>query len=123
VNALQRRGTVLLQKSLREGFGLTVSEAMWKGKAVVGGAVGGIRHQIQHGHSGFLVANVEEAATSIGVLLRDRALRRNMGRRAQQRVRRHFLMTRLLEDWLDLIAALRLPRPVRSYVEERMSAA
>jgi trehalose synthase len=122
VNALQRRGTVLLQKSLREGFGLTVSEGMWKGKAVVGGAVGGIRHQIEHGHCGFLVANVEEAATSIGALLRDRALRRNMGRRAHQRVRRHFLMTRLLEDWLDLIAAL-TQRPARSSVEERRSAA
>jgi len=112
VNALQRRATVVLQKSLREGFGLTVSEAMWKERAVIGGAVGGIRHQIEHGYSGFLVSNIEEAAQNIAVLLRDRALRRNTGRRAQQRVRRRFLMTRLLEDWLDLIASLTLQHPV-----------
>ena len=58
INALQRRAAVVLQKSLREGFGLTVSEAMWKGRAVIGGDVGGIRHQIDHGHSGFLVSDM-----------------------------------------------------------------
>jgi len=76
-----------------------------------------------HGYSGFLVAIVEEAAQNIAVLLRDRALRRNMGRRAQQCVRRRFLMTRLLEDWLDLIASLTLQRPAGSRVQERASAA
>src|SRR5262245_5704815 len=103
VNALQRRAGVVLQKSLREGFGLTVCEAMWKGRPVIGGNVGGIRHQIVDGRSGFLVNSVEEPATPIGTRLRDRVLRRSMGRRAQQRVRQHFLMTRLVEDWLDLI--------------------
>jgi trehalose synthase len=113
VNALQRRASIVLQKSLREGFGLTVGEAMWKGRPVIGGNVGGIRHQIQHGQSGFLVADVEEAAAQITTLLSDPTLRRNVGRRARERVRRHFLMTRLLENWLDLITQLALERPRR----------
>jgi trehalose synthase len=103
VNALQRRASVVLQKSLREGFGLTVSEAMWKGRPVIGGNVGGIRHQIVDGRSGFLVNSVEEAATHIVTLLHDHARRRSMGRRARQCFRQHFLMTRLAEDRLDLI--------------------
>jgi trehalose synthase len=106
VNALQRRAAVVLQKSLREGFGLTVSEAMWKGKPVIGGNVGGIRHQINDGQNGFLVDDVPQAAARIEELLSDAPLRRNMGRRAKERARKHFLMTRLMEDWLDLIAAL-----------------
>jgi|SoiMethySBSTD1v2_1073268.scaffolds.fasta_scaffold14912_5 trehalose synthase len=118
VNALQRRAAVVLQKSLREGFGLTVSEAMWKGRAVIGGDVGGILHQIINGQSGFLVSNVEEAARHITMLLKDPMLRRNLGRRARERVRRHFLMTRLLEDWLDLIAGLTLRRRPRSSAQE-----
>src|SRR5204863_1981234 len=108
VNALQRRATVVLQKSLREGFGLTVSEAMWKGRAVIGGDVGGIRHQIIHGQSGFLVTDVQQAAEHIRMLLENPLMRRNFGRRARERVRRNFLMTRLLEEWLDLIADLAL---------------
>src|SRR5204863_9925160 len=75
VNALQRRATVVLQKSLREGFGLTVSEAMWKGRAVIGGDVGGIRHQIIHGQSGFLAGDVHQAAAHISTLLLDPDLR------------------------------------------------
>ena len=62
VNALQRRAAVVLQKSIREGFGLTVAEAMWKGTPVIGGKVGGIRHQIEDGVNGFLVESVEQAA-------------------------------------------------------------
>jgi len=108
VNALQRHAAVVLQKSLREGFGLTVSEAMWKGRAVIGGDVGGIRHQIVHGQCGFLAGDVEQAAANIKALLLDPALRRSIGRRARERVRRHFLLTRLLEDWLALIAELSL---------------
>jgi len=118
VNALQRRAAVILQKSLREGFGLTVSEAMWKGRAVIGGNVGGIRHQIIDGHSGFLVENVEQAAACIETLLGDATIRRRVGRRAHERVRRHFLMTRLLEDWLDLIGSLTLRTRTRSSVQE-----
>ena len=106
VNALQRRATVVLQKSLREGFGLTVTEAMWKGAAVIGGRTGGIRHQIEDGFNGFLVDTVEQAAERIVQLLRDPELRRRLGAQAHESVRERFLMTRLLEDWLDLIASL-----------------
>ncbi len=65
VNSLQRRAAVVLQKSIRLGFDLTVAEAMWKGTAVIGGNVGGIKHQIDDGVSGFLVDNVEQAAARI----------------------------------------------------------
>jgi trehalose synthase len=102
VNALQRRAAVVLQKSLREGFGLTVAEAMWKGKAVIGGNVGGIRYQINDGVNGFLVSSVEEAASRIVQLVKDRELREQMGREAKETVREHFLLTRYLEDYLDL---------------------
>src|SRR5437762_6985468 len=79
VNALQTRAAVVLQKSLREGFGLTVAEAMWKGTAVIGGNVGGIRYQIENGVNGFLVSSVEEAADRIVRLLRDKKLREEIG--------------------------------------------
>lgn len=102
VNALQRRAAVVLQKSLREGFGLTVSEAMWKGTPVIGGNVGGIIHQIEDGVNGFLVNSVEEAAERMVKLLRDPQLRAEMGERARETVRQRFLMTRYLEDYLDL---------------------
>jgi trehalose synthase len=105
VNALQRRAAVVIQKSLREGFGLTVTEAMWKGAAVVGGRVGGIRHQIEDGVSGFLVDSVDQAAERIVQLLRDPALRERLGAEAKRTVRERFLMSRLMEDWLDLIAS------------------
>ena len=105
VNALQRRAAVVLQKSTREGFGLTVTEAMWKGAAVIGGNVGGIRHQIEDGVNGFLVDSVEDAASRIVQLLKDPQLRNVMGHRARESVRSKFLMTRLMEDWLDLIGS------------------
>jgi trehalose synthase len=105
VNALQRRAAVVLQKSLREGFGLTVTEAMWKGAAVIGGRVGGIRHQIVDGVNGFLVDSPEQAAERIVQLLRDRSLRERLGAAARRSVGERFLMSRLMEEWLDLIAA------------------
>lgn len=105
VNALQRRAAVVLQKSIREGFGLTVTEAMRKGTAVIGGNVGGIRHQIQDGLNGYLVENVEQAAERIVQLVKDADLRRRIGASARKSVRERFLMTRLLEDWLDLIGS------------------
>ena len=105
VNALQRKAAVVLQKSIREGFGLTVTEAMWKGAAVIGGNVGGIKHQIEHGVNGYLVNNVDEAAACIVALLKDRKLRERMGHNARESVRSRFLMTRLMEDWLDLIGS------------------
>jgi len=95
----------VLQKSLREGFGLTVTEAMWKGAAVIGGNVGGIKHQIENGVNGFLVDNVEQAADRIVDILKYPALRDRVGRNATETVKRRFLMTRLMEDWLDLLGS------------------
>jgi trehalose synthase len=105
VNALQRKAAVVLQKSIREGFGLTVTEAMWKGTAVVGGKAAGIAHQIEDGVNGFLVDNIDQAAERIVALLKDRALAVRLGQNARQSVRDRFLMSRLLEDWLDLIGS------------------
>jgi trehalose synthase len=103
VNALQRRAAVVLQKSLREGFGLTVTEAMWKRTPVIGGNVGGIRYQIEDGVNGFLVSSVEETADRLVLLLSDERLRRRMGEAARETVRQRFLMTRYLEQYLDLM--------------------
>src|SRR2546425_3371047 len=105
VNALQTRAAVVLQKSLREGFGLTVSEAMWKKRAVIGGDVGGIRYQIENGVNGFLVSSVEEAADRIVRLLKDEKLREEIGCRARETVREKFLLTRYVEQYLDLFGA------------------
>jgi trehalose synthase len=105
VNALQKRAAVVLQKSLREGFGLTVAEAMFKGAAVIGGNVGGIRHQIENGENGFLVSSVEEAAHRIVQLLKDKKLRRRIGKRAKESATKKFLLIRLLEQYLDLFAS------------------
>ena len=105
VNALQRRAAVVLQKSIREGFGLTVTEAMWKGSAVVGGNVGGIRYQIEDGENGFLVDSVEETAHRIVQLVEDPALRDRLGKRAQTTVREKFLLPHMLERYLDLFSS------------------
>jgi len=110
VNALQRSAAVVLQKSTREGFGLTVTEAMWKGAAVIGGDVGGIRRQIKDEWNGFLVKTPDQAAARMVEILRDPKLRERLGLRAKESVRQNFLMSRLLEDWLDLLA--RYERPV-----------
>ncbi len=107
VNALQRKAAVVIQKSIREGFGLTVTEAMWKGAAVVGGNVGGIRRQIEDGVNGFLVTSVEETAERIVTLVKDERLRRSMGEKARESVRNLYLMTRLVEQYLDLFASFR----------------
>jgi trehalose synthase len=105
VNALQRRSAVVLQKSLREGFGMTVTEAMWKGTPVIGGNVGGIRYQIKDGENGFLVDSVEEAADRIVQLVKDHDLRKQLGQKAHESVQDNFLMIRLLEQHLDLLSA------------------
>jgi trehalose synthase len=105
VNALQLRAAVVLHKSISEGFGLTVTEAMWKGAAVIGGDVGGIRRQIRDGENGFLVTSPDQAAEQIVQLLKDSRLRERLGSRARESVRERFLMSRLLEDWLDLLAS------------------
>ena len=106
VDTLQTRAAVILQKSICEGFGLTVTEAMWKGTPVIGGNVGGIRHQIRDGINGFLVSSVRECAQRIVHLLKDRRLRERMGRAARETVRRHFLMPRYLEQHLDLFRSV-----------------
>ncbi|MGA8151256.1 MAG: glycosyltransferase [Terriglobales bacterium] len=105
VNALQRRASVVLQKSLREGFGLTVAEAMWKGTPVIGGNVGGIRYQIQDGVNGFLVSSVNEAADRIVQLLTDHTLHQRLGHKAKETVREHFLLSRSVEHYLDLFSS------------------
>ncbi len=102
VNALQRKACVVLQKSLREGFGLTVTEAMWKGTPVIGGNVGGIRYQIEDGVNGFLVSSVQEAADKIVQLVQHEELRQSIGEKGRETVRQKFLLVRLLEQYIDL---------------------
>lgn len=107
INALQRASTIVLQKSLREGFGLTVTEALWKGRAVIGSAAGGIRQQILPNITGMLVHSVEGTAYRIRQLLGDPDLRERLGRNGREHVRRNFLITRHLKDYLVLLLALR----------------
>jgi len=102
INALQRASAVIVQKSLKEGFGLTVSEAMWKRKPVVASAVGGIVLQIENTTSGLLCHNVEGTATAIRQLLSDPAYARQLGENGRERVRQQFLITRHLKDYLSL---------------------
>jgi trehalose synthase len=102
INALQRLSDVILQKSIKEGFGLTVSEAMWKEKPVIGGAVGGIPLQIVHGVTGFVVYSVEGAAFRIRQFLNDPDMARRMGQRGKDYVRNNFLLTRQIRDYLSL---------------------
>jgi trehalose synthase len=105
VNAFQSASAVVVQKSTREGFGLVVSEGMWKGKPVVGGAVGGITLQIEDGVSGYLVDSVEYCAARVSELIGDPDLRDRMGRAGRERVRERFLCLREIEDYLRLISA------------------
>ncbi len=102
INALQRIATVILQKSLREGFGLTVSESMWKGKPVIGGAVGGIPLQITHGVTGFLVHSVEGTAFRVRQLLNNPELAKKIGDNSKAYIRANFLITRQIRDYLSL---------------------
>jgi trehalose synthase len=102
INALQRASTVIIQKSLREGFGLTVTEALWKKKPVVASAVGGIPAQIVHKHTGLLVHSIEGTAYQIRFLLANRALAQKMGEQGHEHVREHFLMTSNVRRYLTL---------------------
>ncbi|TMC25388.1 MAG: glycosyltransferase [Chloroflexi bacterium] len=106
VSASQIVSTIVLQKSLREGFGLVVAEALWKGIPVIGGNVGGIVVQIEDGVSGFLVSSVEETAKRAVQLLKDAGMRRRMADAGRERVRDRFLITRDLRDQLQLVASL-----------------
>jgi trehalose synthase len=107
VNAFQRIANVVLQKSLREGFGLTVSEALWKGRPVVGGRAGGIKLQIRDGYDGYLVDSIEECAQRTIDLLADPVGSDALGAQGREHVRDNFLSTRELEDWLRLFTELR----------------
>ncbi|MEC4675818.1 MAG: glycosyltransferase [Nitrospirota bacterium] len=102
INALQRIADVILQKSLKEGFGLTVSEAMWKGKPIIGGATGGIPLQIVHGVTGFLVHSVEGAAFRIRQILTNPAMAKRMGVEGKEYIRSNFLITRQIRDYLSV---------------------
>ncbi|NIP44415.1 MAG: glycosyltransferase [candidate division Zixibacteria bacterium] len=114
VNALQTKASVVVQKSKREGFGLTVTEAMWKGTPVVGGNVGGIKKQIQDGENGFLVDTVDETADRILKLLKDDKLRDEMGRKARETVKDRYLLSRYLENYLDLFNSFETSYTLRS---------
>lgn len=107
INAFQRTADVVIQKSLREGFGLTVSEALWKGRPVVGGRAGGICLQIREGVDGYLVSSVEECARRTLELLGDPARADALGANGREHVRENFLSTREVEDWLALMTELR----------------
>ncbi len=103
INALQRAADIIVQKSTKEGFGLTVTEAMWKGKPVVGSAVGGIVLQVRDYNTGFLVNSPEGCAFRIRYLLNRPEMAKRIGRLAQEFVRSHFLITRTIRDYLTLL--------------------
>ena len=106
VNAFQSLADVVIQKSTREGFGLTVSEALWKGRPFIGGDVGGIPLQVQNGISGYLVSNVEDCAARSLDIINDPALGKALGQRGKEHVRTHFLMPRYLRDYLKIFHGL-----------------
>jgi len=107
VNAFQAVSDVVIQKSTREGFGLVVTEALWKGKPVVGGDVGGIPLQVIDGETGFLVDDVAACAEKTLYLLQHPEEAQAMGQKAREHVRAHFLSTRHLRDYLELFTALK----------------
>jgi trehalose synthase len=106
VNAFQSHADVLIQKSTREGFGLTVSEAIWKARPFIGGNVGGIPLQVEDGVTGFLVDSAEQCAARALEVLEDPALGRALGRRGKEHVRTHFLTPRYLRDYLKIFTEL-----------------
>jgi trehalose synthase len=106
VNAFQVHSAALIQKSIREGFGLTVTEGLWKGRPMVAGRVGGIVDQVQDRETGFLVDSVAECADALNTILEQPQESRAMALRGKEYVRRHFLSPRLLRDWLALFNRL-----------------
>jgi trehalose synthase len=107
VNCFQRASKVVVQKSLREGFGLVVSESLWKGTPVVAGRAGGLPLQMPDGIGGYLVESVEETADRVRDLLEHPKAARTLADRGREYVRQHFLLPRLLADEISLIASLR----------------
>jgi trehalose synthase len=106
VNAFQSHCDVVIQKSKREGFGLTVTEAIWKARPFIGGAVGGIPLQVSDGETGFLVSDVQECAARALDILGDPSLGKRLGLAGKETARRRFLSPRLLRDWLELFEGL-----------------
>ncbi len=106
INALQRGSTIILQKSLREGFGLTVAEALWKGKPTIAGAVGGIPLQITHKHSGILTYSVDGTAQWIKQLINEPEYARKLGENGREHIKNNYLITRHIKDYLLLFTSL-----------------
>ena len=106
INALQRASTIVVQKSVKEGFGLTVTEALWKGKPIIAGAVGGIPNQIIHKHTGTLVHSVEGCAYQIRYLLTHPEFAKHLGENGREHVKENFLMTSNVKRWLLLLRIL-----------------
>lgn len=106
VNAFQRASDVIIQKSLREGFGLVAAEGLWKSKALVAGNVGGLRLQVQDGKNGYLVESIEQCAEKTLEILRNKNLSIDFGKYGHEYVRQNFLSTRNLRDYLRLLASL-----------------
>ncbi|MDH3724916.1 MAG: glycosyltransferase, partial [Thermoleophilia bacterium] len=106
VNAFQTHAAAVLQKSIKEGFGLTVTESLWKGRPTIAGNVGGIPLQIVNGETGYLVSSPEEAAARIIDVLDDPEAAKAMALRGKQHVRHDFLTPRLLRDWLGIFDRL-----------------
>ncbi len=106
INALQRASDVILQKSLREGFGLTVAEALWKSKPVIAGAVGGIPLQVTHQYSGLLTYTIEGTAFALKQLLQNPAYAKKLGANGREQIRKNFLITRHLRDYMLLFLSL-----------------
>lgn len=106
INALQRASKIILQKSWKEGFGLTVSEALWKSKPVIGGNTGGIPLQIIDGKNGFLVNSVEEAAQKTKYLLRNPQKAEEMGKNGKEHIRQNFIITKQVMNHLILYLTL-----------------
>jgi len=109
INALQRASAIILQKSIKEGFGLTVSEALWKAKPVIAGAVGGIPLQVTHKYSGILTHSIEGTAYWLKQLLQNPEYARKLGENGREQVRENFLLTRHLRDYLLLFLSLDHP--------------
>ena len=106
INALQRASSVVLQKSLKEGFGLTVAEALWKGRPVIASAVGGIPLQIAHKYSGILTHSIEGTAYYVKQLLNDLDYARKLGVNGREHIKNNFLITRHIRDYLLLFISL-----------------
>jgi trehalose synthase len=119
VNAFQRLSNIVVQKSIREGFGLVVSETMWKGTPIVAGRAGGIPLQMADGAGGVLVETTEECAEGVLRILRDRAYAQELGRRGRERVHQQFLIPRLVLNELTLLGELakdwKIPSPVERF--------